>query len=301
MSERWFSWKQISRRCWVASGDGGNSLLIACDGEAVLVDTKMPGFGGVLRREAEAICGTAIRTVINTHHHRDHVGGNDAFTHDCVVLMHENGIERVRALGGKIEEAVRNSLVQVREDRRDADGVIARELEAISLRSVAIETFVPNRIVRRSETLTIGGVRIELLHFGAGHSDNDLVVWIPSENVVHSGDLIFNHAWPYVDRGGGMKSAGWIAGCERVFALCNEKTIVVPGHGEIDDREAAMRQAGILRRLRRESEEAVRNGVLREDFLALPLEEFGALANAAKLKPMALGGFWDEAGGLSPP
>lgn len=295
MSERWFSWKQISHRCWAASGDGGNSLVIACDGEAVLVDTKMPGFGGVLRRETKEVSGAAIRTVINTHHHRDHVGGNDAFTRDCVVMMHENGIERVRAMGGKIEEAVRNSLAQVRGDRRDADGVIARELEAISSRPIAIETFVPNRIVRGSETLTIDGVRMELLHFGAGHSDNDLVVWIPSENVVHSGDLIFNHAWPYVDRSGGMKSAGWIAGCERVFALCDEKTIVVPGHGDIDDRGAARRQAGILRRLQTEAEEAVRNGVSRETFLALRLDEFGTLANAAKLKPMALGGFWDEA------
>jgi len=295
MSENWFSWKRVSPRCWVAADEGGNSLAIACEGEAILVDTKMPGFGAVLRREAEAVCGVPIRTVINTHHHRDHVGGNNAFTPDCVVMMHENGIARVGSLGEKIAEAVKGALIQVSVSDRVERTAVLRELHAFAAVLPAIDSFVPNRIVQRSESLTIGGVGIELIHLGSGHSDNDLIVWIPSENVLHSGDLIFNHAWPYVDRSGGMQSAGWIAGCEKILERCDAETVVVPGHGAVDRREAAARQRDLLLDLRARAEHAVGSGIAREKFLSSALDEYRALGRAERLKPMALGGFWDEA------
>lgn len=301
MSATWFLWKQVSPRCWAAQGDGGNSLVVACGSESVLIDTKMPGFGATLRREAESVSGSPIRTVINTHHHRDHVGGNNVFTKDCAVMMHEKGIARIHSLRDKVMEAVRAAHQQASTSGHPSSNVLLSELEAIVSLPVEMGAFVPNRIVRGSEALTIGGVRIELMHWGSGHSDNDLVVWIPSENVLHSGDLLFNHQWPYVDRGGGMDSAGWIAGCEKLLAMCDEKSVIVPGHGESEGRAAAARQRDLLRDLGARAEHAAGSGMERETFLGLELDAYKKLEKAERLKPMALGGFWDEAMGIAAP
>lgn len=301
MSATWFLWKQISPWCWTAQGDGGNSLVVACASESVLIDTKMPGFGATLRREAEMVSGSPIRTVINTHHHRDHVGGNNVFTKNCAVMMHEKGIARIRSLRDKVTEAVRAAHQRARESEHPSRDVLWGELDEIASSPVEMDAFVPNRVVRGSEVLTIGGVRIELMHWGNGHSDNDLVVWIPSQNVLHSGDLLFNHQWPYVDRGGGMDSAGWIAGCEKILGMCDEKTVVVPGHGESEGREAAVRQRDLLKDLKAQAENAVGSGMKREAFLSLEFEAYKQLEKAERLKPMALGGFWDEAMGIAAP
>ncbi|MGH7241808.1 MAG: MBL fold metallo-hydrolase [Phycisphaerales bacterium] len=298
VNSTWFAWSKISPKCWVAQGEGGNTLVIAGHGEGILVDTKMPGFGSILRREAEFVCGVPIRTVINTHHHRDHVGGNNAFTKNCVVMMQEKGVPRVASLGAKLLEAAKSAALQVAKSEKPGKTEVAREVEAFVAAAPALEAFVPNRIVRGSESLTIGEMPIEFIHVGSGHSDSDLIVWLPREDVLHSGDLIFNRAWPYVDRSGGMHSAGWIAGCERLLEICDEKTVVVPGHGDVDIREAARRQRDLFVDLRKRAERAVKSGGERAEFVALVLDEYRDLARAETLKAMALGGLWDEAAGV---
>ena len=62
----------------------------------MLVDTKVSGFGQVLDREARAF-GAIIRTVINTHHHGDHTGGNDAFARTATTVAHARAKDRVLA------------------------------------------------------------------------------------------------------------------------------------------------------------------------------------------------------------
>ena len=83
-----FEWKSLHAKAWAAIGQGGNSLVITDAGETLLIDTKMPVFGDILRREAESTVGT-LTMVLNTHHHADHTGGNHAFTKDLPLLSHK--------------------------------------------------------------------------------------------------------------------------------------------------------------------------------------------------------------------
>lgn len=65
-AETTFRWETITPNTRVAFGSGGNSLIVVNRGEALLVDTKVAGFGQILAREAHDF-GATIRTVVNTH------------------------------------------------------------------------------------------------------------------------------------------------------------------------------------------------------------------------------------------
>ncbi len=293
----WFAWKQLSPKCWVAQGEGGNVLAVVGDNEVILIDAKNAGFGAALRREAEQTCGKPVRTLINTHHHGDHIGGNYAFTADCTVLSHGKALPRIASQGDRLLQGTKNAATQVGKSEKPGKDAILKDLAAFDGAGYTNKSWNPTRGLGDKETLTIGGVKFELTHVGPGHTDNDLIIFLPSENVMHAGDLMFNQVWPVIDRPGGSDTAGWIAACDAILGICAErKTIVVPGHGEVGEKEMAQRQKQMFIALRAKAAAAVKAGESREDFLKRPFEEYAEYQRADVLKPRTLGGVYDEAG-----
>lgn len=294
----WFKWEKLSDRAFVASGEGGNVLVVLGSDQAIVIDAKNPGFGRTIRREAEAL-GKPVRTLINTHHHFDHVGGNPAFTSDCSVIAHANARTRFEPQLQRLLDGGQGSLTQVgRQTRAGKDQVLA-DVRAFLDAKHDVAAFTPTRFIDRpdgeSEKLEIGGVKIELTHVGNGHTDNDLIVYLPDEDILHGGDLLFHRVWPFVDRPGGFSSEGWIKSCERMLEIAGEKTTVVPGHGEVSDRGIAQTQRQIFTMLREQAAAAVRNGETREKFIARPYAFMEDYAAADWIKPITLGGVYDEA------
>src|SRR6478735_7546457 len=64
---------------YVLIGGGGNSLALLREEGVVLIDTKLPGWGGASREAVEAATDRPVTTIINTHAHADHTGGNVEF------------------------------------------------------------------------------------------------------------------------------------------------------------------------------------------------------------------------------
>jgi glyoxylase-like metal-dependent hydrolase (beta-lactamase superfamily II) len=90
-----------------------------------------------------------------------------------------------------------------------------------------------------SVTLHFGGQEITLLHFPNAHSDADLVVLLGGANVVHTGDLFASGgALPPLDSYHGGTIDGWIAAVEELTDIIDDRTMVVPGHGPVADRQA---------------------------------------------------------------
>ena len=70
------------------------------------------------------------------------------------------------------------------------------------------EDFEPTQTYPRELALEVGTVRFELHHFGPGHTDNDSVVFLPEENVLHVGGLVFHESHSYVLPAHGTNLAG---------------------------------------------------------------------------------------------
>lgn len=291
----YFEWKKVADGCHVATGEGGNALAVVAKGETFVIDAKNGGFGAALRREAEAL-GQPVKTLINTHHHFDHTGGNPAFTKDLTVVAHANLPPRIGSHVNRSIQAAQGAIAKLKQSQNAAAPKVIADVEAFLKSNPTEKDFMPNKLMPSSGTITLGGVSVELYHVGAGHTDNDLIVFIPEHNVVHGGDLLFHRMWPYVDpTNSGADTAGWITSCRKIIELCNEKTVVVPGHGEVGDVSIAQRQIDFFTKMREIAAREVEKGTTREEFLKLSPEEFKDFGLAEMIKPATLGGLWDEA------
>jgi glyoxylase-like metal-dependent hydrolase (beta-lactamase superfamily II) len=291
-----FDWRPTVGSCSVAFGQGGNALVVFGQKEAMLVDCKHPGLGATLRREAEAL-GSPIRLVVNTHHHGDHSGGNPAFTKDTPLIAHANATPRLIKQAEEMLGRAERILKGIESGEKPAPPRAIDEIKAFidSIGSVKAEAFAPSRVVnQRLESDKFAGVEVQYHHVSAGHTDNDLIIFFPSLNLVHMGDLLFHNNWPFIDRDAGADTFGWQDSLREALALCDDKTTVIPGHGEITDRTGIEKQIGFFTKIR----EAVRHaakveGMTREEVVKL---EPGAFKDygLTQIRERTLGGVYDE-------
>jgi len=146
-----------------------NCGFIVTDEGVVVVDTQLvPLFANEMIKEIKAITNKPIKYVINTHSHTDHVGGNEAFLPQARIIANEFtrkaiAKKRKEQLEGKIDE---------------------------SLKQLGKFEFTPPDITfDKNMTLHMGDKTVELKFLGGGHSGGDIVVYLPKEKVLFSGDL----------------------------------------------------------------------------------------------------------------
>jgi glyoxylase-like metal-dependent hydrolase (beta-lactamase superfamily II) len=85
-----------------------------------------------------------------------------------------------------------------------------------------------DRWLERDESFTLGGVRFDLHHLGPAHSPEDLIVVVPAEGVIFSGDILFAGRIPFV---GEADSRQWLDRIDRLLAL--KPVLMVTGHGQV--------------------------------------------------------------------
>lgn len=179
-------------------GAGGNTVVFLRENDVVLVDTKLPGSGEAILAEVRRITDKPVGLVINTHAHPDHVGSNAFFVERGVkVIAHENAARRMEQGGGP---------------------------------------FPPNKVdTTFSDFLAIGEGkdRVELHHFGPGHTDGDAFIVFPQDRIMMAGDMYAWHMSPLIDpNSGGSMLALATTITATVHGLKNVDH-VIQGHGAV--------------------------------------------------------------------
>ena len=284
-------------------GVGGNSVLIKGKDALLLIDTKMAAVGRWLRIEAGTIAGlgaagAGLTHVVNTHHHHDHTGGNSAFMGDVLLYAHQNALPRIAKSLERYASTIEGNITEIaKSDRPHKDQVLeeaARTQANIESKAITADSFTPSRIVKNDTSLDIGGVQGWLRHYDPGHTDNDLVAHFPDLNIVVAGDLLFHEMHPYCDASGGISTTGWQTCLEHTMNLCDDNTIVVPGHGNLTTKAALQTQHDYFTKLRQIVEHAKNvEGMNRQQVIDLQTGAFKDLANPERLK-MALAVVFDE-------
>ena len=230
--------QQVSDHVWMLSGRGGNVCVVVTGDGAIVIDTQYSDSAPAIVDQVRAITDQPIRYVINTHVHGDHVGGNAILQEHGDIIAHRNTFNRMSDSGA--------------------------------------DTGALPRIVFDGEMiLRLGGIEMQLLHGGRAHTDTDVAVWLPSENVLLTGDLLFNRMTPYVDMGRGAHTAGWIAFINTLEQLGNAGTKVVPGHGALGDLNDLSAMGRYLQAVRDIVQSAHAEGKSKEAILALTLSDLG--------------------------
>ncbi len=216
-------------------GRGGNVGFFVGSDAVVVVDSQFKDLGPGIVKKIQSVTDKPIRYLLNTHHHGDHVGGNDAFKAFSVIIAHDNVRRRmieqpatiIRDYPARIEDAKKAG---------DAEGAkrLADALEAA--RAVRIEEIPAPVLTFDSELrIHVGGETIHLWHTPPSHTDGDSVVYFQKANVAHMGDNLFHRNIPVIDVRGGGTPQGYFKALDMVAARLPANATVIPGHGEVTD------------------------------------------------------------------
>jgi cyclase len=278
---------------------GGNSTLVMKKGGGgVLIDTKQTVLGPALFREAKSNADP-IAVVLNTHHHADHTGGNAAFSQGGAKLYaHAKCRERVAGMMGVYTTGLDNKIAALEKAPVEGAKQAAADAKAFkdNLAKIKASDFTPEGTLEDGTKLDAAqsaGHKVEVHHVGPGHTDNDVFFFFPEENVLVAGDLVFNKLHAFYDATAGPSIKGWIKSLERVVQLCNAKTVVVPGHGEVDNVEAAKRQIKYFEDVQAAVGKAIKDNKKREEVLQMSLPQYSEYG-LKQAQPLVLGGAYDE-------
>jgi glyoxylase-like metal-dependent hydrolase (beta-lactamase superfamily II) len=157
-------------------------------------------------------------------------------------------------------------------------GLLERYLESIP----SLQIIAPTLLLKDRLTLRRGARTIEVMHLGRGHTPADLVVYLPQEGILITGDLVV-HPVPLV--GSTSLPADYAATLERLLEL--KPKIIVPGHGAVMREDSYVRaMIRLLNSIRQQAEAAVRRGeTLEQARKSVNLEEFRKeFAGASQMK-----------------
>lgn len=255
---------------------GANATVIVNPRDVVLVDSHVsPAAAWTLLQELRSITPLPVRTVINTHFHYDHAHGNQVYGPGVEVIGHE--FTRAQLLAGRSKQGdAYEGLVRVLAQRPDSlrrviaattDPAVRREARqrlAITQRySAAIAAVTPTPpgvTLNRSLVLHRGEREIRILFLGRAHTGGDVVVHLPRERVVITGDLV----------GSGLPFLGdgyideWATTLEALKTL--DFDVILPGHGApVRDRSRIDDLQGFLRDFHAQATTWLDNGTSPED------------------------------------
>lgn len=220
----------LGNGCWAyLQPDGGwgwsNAGLIV-DGEAnLLVDTlfDLPLTGEMLTDMRRAVpAAKSIDTLVNTHANGDHTYGNQLVAGAEIVASRDCAVEMERRPPEAFIERVNNW-----RDHGEG-GRLIYELMGRKFDFAGVVNTLPTRTFDRELALTVGDKRVELVNVGPAHTRGDVLVHVPDDRTVFTGDIVFIGGHPVMWAG---PVDNWIAACERILGWDVET--VVPGHGPI--------------------------------------------------------------------
>jgi glyoxylase-like metal-dependent hydrolase (beta-lactamase superfamily II) len=132
----------------------------------------------------------------------------------------------------------------------------------------------------------MGGDSIHVFHVAAAHTDGDAMIWFRRANVVCMGDIFFNGRYPFVDLSSGRSVDGMVAAVDRVLALADGNTKIIPGHGILADRATLRTYRDMLVTVRDRIKRAVTAGqTLEQVQAAKPTAEFDAGWGKGRIPP----------------
>ena len=243
---------QLGDKIDVFSGfANGNVLSVRSDTGTLLIDAQSARRVGLLDSALTALNAPRVRLIINTHYHGDHIEGNAHFrANGARVLAHEN----------VSKQAAKDTTIDSWENWH---------------RVAAVPEALPTNGFRDSIVVRFGGEELRVYHAPNAHTDGDAIIWLPRSNILHIGDIFELNAEPFIDWWAGGTLAGMITAVDRVLAMIDDRTRVVPGHGPVSDRATLVSYRAMLGTMQTRVQAAIDAGKSLDDLLAThPTAEF---------------------------
>src|SRR5215510_8648179 len=178
---------KVSGNIYMLEGQGGNIAASVGEDGIVIVDDEFAPLAEKIQAALKnlGITDKPVRFVINTHYHGDHSGGNAPFAASGSTVIAQDNVRKRLISGGTAGNG----------------GSMKMETKPAEKAALPITTF------EHDLTVHLNGEDIRALHFPAGHTDGDAIIFFPKANVVHMGDDFVRYGFPFIDvaSGGGVQ------------------------------------------------------------------------------------------------
>jgi len=263
----------------ILDGGGTNVVAFSTSEGLILVDSGAPKNGDKLLSALKAFAPNAkVQTVFNTHYHLDQTGNNEVFAAaGAKIIAHEN---TKLWLGTDILVEWENRTYPARP-----------------------KNALPNQTFYTTGKMTFGKHEIRYGHLGQAHTDGDIYVFFPAENILITGDVFRVGAYPIPD----YCTNGWLGGLanatKALVGLTDAKTRVVPGSGPVQTRAELESQFEMCNTLKNRIAQLMKEGKgANEIIAAAPTKEFDAKwGNPKVFMSVVYRGLWShvrELGGI---
>lgn len=223
------------------SGAACNAGIIDLGDQTIIFDTFLtPQAATELLSVAETVSTSPVTLVVNSHHHRDHIGGNQVFSATTnivatsitralileqaaqqVAMEQEQGAQRLPELEKQLAAARKPA------EKQDAQQALA-EWHFLQEALPTWQVRLPNLTFDQRLVIYGRDRQVELRTYGGGHSQSDAILYLPTEKIAFMGDLLSVQCHPSLEDG----DPGELP---RILDLINrlQPQILVPGHGPI--------------------------------------------------------------------
>jgi glyoxylase-like metal-dependent hydrolase (beta-lactamase superfamily II) len=203
--------EKLSPTTYVLFGAGGNIGVSAGEDALFIIDDQYAPMNPKIVAALKQISDKPVKFVLNTHWHGDHTGGNESMGKaGGLIVAHDNVRKRMSS-----EQFI---------------ALFKSQVPASPKAALPVVTFSSDL------TFHINGDEVYGFHVPKAHSDGDTIVHFRKSNVIHMGDTFFNGFYPFIDGSSGGTPEGVIAAADRVLAIVDDNTKIIPGHGPVSNK-----------------------------------------------------------------
>ena len=204
---------KVAGNIYMLEGAGGNIAASVGEDGIVIVDDQFAPMAEKIQQALKGITDKPVRFIINTHYHGDHTGGNEPFSKGGSTVIAQDNVRKRLESGGSAGNG----------------GSVKMDYPAAPKDALPIITFA------NDVTIHLNGEDIRALHFPAGHTDGDAIIFFPRNNVVHMGDDFVRYGFPFIDVANGGSVQGMISAMEKALTMLPADVKVIPGHGALSN------------------------------------------------------------------
>jgi cyclase len=199
--------QQLAPSVAVLFGAGGNMGVSYGEDGTVLIDDQFAPLTEKIQKAVADLGAQPVKYLINTHWHFDHSGGNENMGKAGALIMAHDNVRVRMAQGGSVGGGTTPPAPKV---------------------ALPVVTYADGL------KLHLNGEEVRVVHMPAAHTDGDSIVHWTKSNVIHMGDLfMLKVSFPFVDTKSGGDVRGFVTAADKVLALANDQTKIIPGHGAI--------------------------------------------------------------------
>ena len=239
---------KVTENIYMLKGSGGNiGVMIGKEG-TLMIDDQFAPLSNKINGAIKTLDPGEIRFLINTHIHGDHSGGNENFKRMGVTII-SHDVVRERMSKEQVNKAM-NRVTPPRE--KDA---------------------LPTITFASKMNFHLNDEDIELIHFDPGHTDGDIAVHFKNANVYHTGDMFVRYGFPFIDVSSGGTINGFISSLDKLLAMMDDNTRIIPGHGEVCGKADMKIFRDKIVDIRNQVAAAIKKGKKPEDITALGITD----------------------------